>query len=142
LSPGQVRPQTALHEGERNVRRPPAAFISQVHRIVAAIPSGRVFTYGRIAGLIPPPAGVDPAGYERIKARWAGQALAACPDDLPWHRVVNAQGRISRHSGDGPDLQRNLLQAEGVILADGAIELGRYLWQPPDEWWEIQGPSS
>ena len=122
------------------MRRPPASFLTQVYQIVAAIPPGRVLTYGRIAGLIPPPAGVDPAGYDRIKARWAGQALASCPDELPWHRVVNAQGRISLRSGEGPDVQRTLLQAEGVILSsEDVIELDRYLWQPPDVWPTAQG---
>jgi methylated-DNA-protein-cysteine methyltransferase-like protein len=117
------------------MRQPPAAFIAQVHRIVASIPAGRVLTYGRVADWIAPPHGVDPAGYHRIKARWVGQALAACSEDLPWHRVVNAQGRISLRPGDGQALQRTLLQAEGVILSDDdRIDLGRYLWQPSEAW--------
>jgi methylated-DNA-protein-cysteine methyltransferase-like protein len=122
------------------MRRPPALFVARVHQIVAAIPPGRLLTYGRIAEWIPPPPGVDPAGYHRIKARWAGQALAACPDDLPWHRVVNAQGRISARPGEGEKLQRTLLQAEGVILSDSnRIDLGQYLWHPPEAWWSDLG---
>lgn len=112
-----------------------AAFADQVYAIVRAIPPGRVMTYGLIASLIPPPRDVDVAGYERVRARWVGYALAACPDEIPWHRVVNAQGRISRRPGFGPHEQRALLEAEGVNLSEnGRLDLSRYAWLPDEPW--------
>ncbi len=115
----------------------PARFPEQVYAIVRVIPPGRVMTYGRIAGLIPPPGDVDVAGYERVRARWVGYALAACSDDIPWHRVVNAQGRISPRPGLGPHEQRALLGDEGVKFSEnGNLDLGRYGWEPDATWLE------
>lgn len=92
-------------------------------------------TYGGIAALIPPPRDVDVAGYERVRARWVGYALAACSDEIPWHRVVNVQGRISRRRGFGPHEQRALLEAEGVKLTEnGRLDLSRYAWVPDETW--------
>ncbi len=110
-------------------------FRDRVYAIVCAIPRGRVMTYGGIAALIPPPRDVDVAGYERVRARWVGYALAACSDEIPWHRVVNAQGRISRRPGFGPHEQRALLEAEGVKLTeDGRLDLSRFAWVPDETW--------
>lgn len=115
--------------------RSSAGFRDRVYAIVRAIPPGRVMTYGRIAALIPPPRDVDVAGYERVRARWVGYALAACSDEIPWHRVLNAQGRISRRPGFGPHEQRALLEAEGVNLGeDGRLDLNRYVWVPDETW--------
>ncbi|NLI76341.1 MAG: hypothetical protein GX442_07865 [Candidatus Riflebacteria bacterium] len=91
--------------------------------ILRAIPAGRVVSYGLVAGL---------AGHPGA-ARQVARLLHACSDrhDLPWHRVINARGGISL-PGAGGDLQRALLEAEGVgFLADGRIDLGRHLWLPP-----------
>jgi hypothetical protein len=61
--------------------------------------------------------------------------MAACSDDLPWHRVINAQGRISERSGHGPHLQRILLEQEGVVFdQQGRINLKTYRWQPTIDW--------
>lgn len=66
--------------------------------------------------------------------RLVGYALAALPDDsrVPWHRVVNAQGRVSPRAEPGADaLQRALLERERVRFdARGRIDLTRYGWQP------------
>lgn len=113
----------------------PTAFYSRVYEIVCAIPLGLVMTYGNIALLIPPPTGVDHAGYARIRARWVGGAMAACPDDVPWHRVINAQGGISKRAGFGPQLQRILLEDEGVVFdAHGQLNLKVYGWDPDADW--------
>jgi methylated-DNA-protein-cysteine methyltransferase-like protein len=57
--------------------------------------------------------------------------MARCPDDVPWHRVVNAQGGISRRRRDiGMLTQRIRLEQEGVRLRRGRVPLGRYQWQP------------
>ncbi|NLG49161.1 MAG: methylated-DNA--[protein]-cysteine S-methyltransferase [Chloroflexi bacterium] len=95
-------------------------FFEQVHRLVGQVPRGRVVTYGQIAQALGRPHG----------ARAVGWAMRQCPDDLPWHRVVNAQGRISlRGMYAHCDLQRALLEEEGVIFdpAD-RIDLRRFGW--------------
>jgi methylated-DNA-protein-cysteine methyltransferase-like protein len=109
------------------------AFNEQVYAMVRVIPRGRVMTYGQIAKLIPPPNSIDPLAYRRIRARWVGYAMANCPEDVPWQRVVNAKGRISRRMGHGPHIQRDLLEQEGVVFSsDGSIDLRAYRWRPPD----------
>ena len=94
----------------------------KIYRAVKRIPRGRVATYGTIATL----AGLD--GH----ARQVGYALHALPEasNVPWHRVVNAKGEISpRSAGDSHELQRILLEAEGVeFTLRGVIELKRFGW--------------
>jgi methylated-DNA-protein-cysteine methyltransferase-like protein len=86
---------------------------------VRKVPRGRVASYGQIAEL---------AGLEG-HARQVGYALHALPPDsgVPWHRIVNARGEISpRSAGDSHELQKMLLEAEGVTFdANGRI-LRRY----------------
>lgn len=111
-----------------------------VYQIVEAIPAGRVMTYGGIAALIPPPRGMDWEAYERIRARWVGYALARCPDHLPWHRVVNGQGRISARPGDGPARQRAMLESEGVPFdEEGRINVEDLGWEPDLVWLRSRG---
>ena len=76
-----------------------------VWSIVRAIPRGRVATYGQIARLAPLPGGVDPEDYRAFGARWVGAAMAACPPDAPWQRVLNAKGRVDlkQFGWSGPD---------------------------------------
>jgi methylated-DNA-protein-cysteine methyltransferase-like protein len=60
-----------------------------------------------------------------------GYALHAAPDGLglPWHRVINSQGRISLpRTGGMYDVQRSLLEAEGVHMRADRIDLTRYGW--------------
>jgi methylated-DNA-protein-cysteine methyltransferase-like protein len=117
-----------------------SAFRERVYQIVGAIPLGRVMTYGSIAALIPPPPGIDWLAYRRIRARWVGYALAACPDELPWQRVVNGQGRISRRPGHGPHVQRSLLRREGVVFdRQGKVDLERFAWKPGTAWLRARG---
>ncbi|MEZ4416811.1 MAG: MGMT family protein [Gemmatimonadota bacterium] len=93
----------------------------RIYRVVRAIPPGRVSTYGALARS----AGLP--GH----ARQVGYALAALPTDhdVPWHRVVNARGEISKRSA-GPlseRIQRALLNEEGVrFTAGGRIDLERF----------------
>ena len=113
-----------------------SVFRAHVYAVVNSIPAGRVMTYGQIAALIPPPPGVDLRGYEHVKARWVGYAMAECPEDVPWQRVVNRRGRISPRGGEGPEVQRLLLTDEGVVLdAAGQIDLARFTWEPEPEWY-------
>lgn len=97
---------------------------ARIHAVVRRIPRGRVATYGQIAALAGLPG----------RARQAGYALHALPTDtpVPWHRVINAAGRISPRAEPGADLlQRVLLESEGVKLdAAGRISLDIYQWRP------------
>lgn len=96
----------------------------RVYAVVRRIPRGRVATYGQVASL----AGL--AGH----ARRVGYALFALEagSGVPWHRVINAQGRISPRAGsDHDELQRILLENEGVTFdGTGRISLERYRWEP------------
>ncbi|URR34439.1 MGMT family protein [Thermosynechococcus sp. HN-54] len=101
-------------------------FRQKIYWLVAQIPLGRVATYGQIAAL---------CGWPR-HARYVGYALyqVAPSSEIPWHRVVNAQGKISyapqRRGTD--ELQRWRLEAEGIIFEAGdRINLRCYQWQPP-----------
>lgn len=96
-------------------------FPRRIWQIVAAIPYGKVTTYGDLARL---------AGSPRA-ARQVGGVLKRLPagSKLPWHRVINRLGEISL-TGDDLDRQRQALLAEGVeVSADGKIALERYRWQ-------------
>ena len=92
--------------------------------MVRRIPKGRVATYGQVASL----AGL--AGH----ARQVGYALHALPHGtvVPWHRVVNAAGRISTRATPGGELvQRILLEKEGIRLdGRGRVPLGQLRWNP------------
>ena len=107
--------------------------LRRIWEAVAAIPRGRVESYGSVARR---------AGLPR-RARLVGHALRQAPDalQLPWHRVVNAAGRISFPEGSAQhDLQRRLLEGEGVRFRgrtvarehrDEPADLDRLLWGPP-----------
>lgn len=119
---------------------PRREFAKQVYALVRRIPRGRVMTYGGIAAFIPPPAGTNWTGYARVRARWVGYSMAVCPDDVPWHRVVNAQGRISPRSDLSPSLQRALLKKEGVRLnRSGRLDLELLEWKPSRSWLRARG---
>src|SRR6185369_14114856 len=94
----------------------------RIYAVVSRIPKGRVATYGQVAAL---------AGLPR-QARLVGYAMHSLPagSDVPWHRVVNAAGKISlRSDGLGHDeLQAQLLRREGIRFVGGAIPLARYRW--------------
>ena len=99
----------------------------QIWAAVQRIPCGKVATYGQIAALV---------GVPR-HARQAGYALAATPENkkIPWHRVINTQGKISlrlKHwDSGGDDYQRILLEAEGVAFdSNGRVDLKRFRWHP------------
>lgn len=100
-------------------------FDRRVIDTVRLIPCGRLATYGQIADLI------GAYGCAR-QVGWALRRLTL-PSDVPWHRVVNAQGRISMSlSREGSDwIQREMLIAEGIpVDAEGRLPLRRFLWHP------------
>lgn len=102
-------------------------FYEQVYNLVRQIPRGKVTSYGRVAQMLGRP----------NAARAVGYALSALKDqrpsakDVPWHRVLNSQGRITisnrEHSADD---QARLLRAEGVMVSDELrVNLEHYLWR-------------
>lgn len=95
-----------------------------IYAVVRKIPRGRVASYGQVAAM----AGL--AG----RARQVGYAMHALPagSAVPWQRVINAQGMVSRRRSAGAELsQRILLEQEGVKFGPGArIPLDRFGWKP------------
>lgn len=102
------------------------SFFTQVYKVVGLIPPGRVATYGQIARILDMPR----------SARTVGWALRALPEghDVPWQRVVNAQGTISfSRDSAGAAIQRALLEDEGIIFdKQGRIDLKVYGWKGLD----------
>lgn len=109
-------------------------FNQKVWALVRQIPAGKVSTYGHIASLMPPPPGMDPKSYLAFGARWVGGAMAACPQGVPWQRVINSQGKVSLRPLGGGEHQRELLEAEGVIFDEhDRVDLKVYAWAGPAE---------
>ena len=109
-------------------------FQVRVWEVARLIPPGKVATYGQIAALLPPPGNMDPKAYLAFGPRWVGGAMAGCPGDVPWQRVINAQGKISSRQGSRE--QHKLLEDEGVVFdARERIDLARFAWQGPSPEW-------
>lgn len=90
-----------------------------IWKVVSEIPAGHVLTYGEVARL----AGMPSA------ARRVSQALRRAPRSmsLPWHRVINAQGRISfPEDSSGWQRQKDMLEAEGLVFLNGKIDLDQF----------------
>ena len=85
------------------------AQVERVRRLVASIPPGRVATYGDIA-----------SAAELSSPRTVGWIMRTDSSDLPWHRVITASGRPAAHLATH---QLELLRAEGVLAADGRVNL-------------------
>jgi len=97
--------------------------LQAIYQAVAAIPEGKVATYGQVADLAGLPG----------RARMVGRVLSRLPKDtrLPWHRIINAAGRISFSPGsDGFERQQQRLLAEGVEMQGEKISLKRYRYTP------------
>ena len=107
----------------------PQAYYHQVWDLVRQVPRGRVATYGQIAKMLPPPMGVEIEAYAAFGPRWVGGAMAACPDDVPWQRIINSQGKISPRPG-GAERQRLLLEQEDVQFdAKDRVDLKKFGWK-------------
>jgi methylated-DNA-protein-cysteine methyltransferase-like protein len=96
----------------------------RIWQVVMLIPAGRVATYGDVARQ----AGMPGA------ARRVGRALRGLPEDtgIPWHRVINAQGRLVVPGGSAAqDRQRARLESEGVCFRSATtVSLRQFRWQP------------
>ena len=110
-------------------RSPPnlEGYYRLVWQLARRIPRGHVASYGQLALMLPAPQRVTPEAYLAFGPRWVGGAMAHCPENIPWHRVLNAQGRISARPGAAK--QRKLLEAEGVVFARDRVDLKRYGWR-------------
>ena len=107
----------------------PQAFNQQVWEIARRIPRGKVATYGQIAKMLSPPIGVEIESYAAFAPRWVGGAMAACPDDVPWQRVVNSKGEISEKNGADARRHKLLLEDEGILFGvRGRIDMKKYGW--------------
>ncbi len=102
----------------------PGATYRRIYAVVRRVPRGRIASYGQVARLAGLPG----------RARQVGYAMYALPNgsDVPWHRVVNAAGAISRRRVPGAELsQRLLLEREGVRFGPGGrISLEQFGWKP------------
>ncbi len=99
---------------------------SRIYAVVRKIPRGKVATYGQIAAL---------AGNPRW-ARVVGYALHVNPDpdSIPCYRVVNRNGYVSKaFVFGGENVQISLLEADGIRVSDGQVDLAKYLWNPVTE---------
>jgi len=96
----------------------------RIYDVARGIPKGRVATYGQIAAIV-----------GKCTPRQVGYAMAAVPfgSGVPWQRVINARGTVSeRAGGDGREVQRALLEAEGVRFDDlGRVDLSVFGWRGP-----------
>jgi len=97
-------------------------FTLRVINLIHSIPSGKVTTYGSIAAM---------AGNRRA-ARQVARILhsSSRKEHLPWHRVINREGRISLARQQGYEDQKELLENEGIIFdVSDKIDLNIFLWQ-------------
>jgi methylated-DNA-protein-cysteine methyltransferase-like protein len=100
---------------------PANAAYEAIWKIVGTIPRGRVASYGQVARLAGLPG----------RARLVGTALGEAPaGQLPWYRVINAQGRIALPpNSPGFREQRRRLREEGVMVVQGRVDLRKYGWK-------------
>ena len=104
---------------------PRQPFTARVIELIRTIPEGKVATYGGIAAM---------AGNPRA-ARQVARILYSCSETegLPWHRVVNREGRIALKTEWNYDEQEARLVREGIVFSgSGRIDLERFRWQPGD----------
>ena len=97
------------------------SFTERLKALIKQIPVGKVATYGQIALY---------AGNPRASRQVAWILHSSSrKDNLPWHRVINSKGRISLPKDRGYDLQKKLLENEGVVFdEDDFIDLYEYIW--------------
>lgn len=97
----------------------PDPTFAAIYAYIRTIPRGRVVSYGDVGAAV------------GETARTVGWALSACPPDVPWQRVVGADGylRIARRSPHLRQLQEELLRAEGVTVSEKGFVDRRFFWE-------------
>ena len=94
-------------------------FFEEVYTLLKTIPKGKVTTYGDIARAL---------GYPK-RAKFVGYALHVNPDpeNIPCYKVVNREGRLApAFAFGGEDAQRAMLEADGVEVVNGKVDLEKY----------------
>ncbi|MCM3513416.1 MULTISPECIES: MGMT family protein [Carnobacterium] len=102
-------------------------FTNRVIKIIQSIPSGKVMTYGQIAGLAGNPRG----------ARQVVRILHSMSQNynLPWHRIINAKGEVVIKDAEGAFTQKDRLLSEGIALTKaGKVDLAFYRYTPQIDW--------
>jgi methylated-DNA-protein-cysteine methyltransferase-like protein len=105
----------------RKSKRMTSNLFNQFYEIIFKIPKGKVATYGQVAILAGQP----------YSARMVGWALHSLPANtqLPWHRVINAQGKSSLAEASQRQLQQALLETEGILFDEnGRVDLEKFQW--------------
>ncbi|MDD4839637.1 MAG: MGMT family protein [Clostridia bacterium] len=95
------------------------SFYDKVYEVVKEIPKGRVMTYGQIAAMLGSPRASRAVGY----------ALHFNPrqGEIPCHRVVNRFGHLAEaYVFGGIDVQKKLLEKEGIELTDYTVDLKKF----------------
>jgi methylated-DNA-protein-cysteine methyltransferase-like protein len=100
----------------------PSPLFLRTIALIKAIPRSKISTYSEISNLIKAPG----------CARHVSYILSSSSSkyDLPWHRVLNAKGKISLKVGSGYFEQQRALEFEKIAVVDGGVDLERYLWRP------------
>jgi|APAra7269096819_1048525.scaffolds.fasta_scaffold12691_3 methylated-DNA-protein-cysteine methyltransferase-like protein len=109
----------------KNKRRGSMSFTERAVALIKQIPSGKVMTYGQIAGLAGSPRG----------ARQVVRVLHSMSKkhNLPWHRVINSKGEIGFKDEEMYVVQKLSLEAEGILVSsDGKLDLKVYLYEPDE----------
>lgn len=96
----------------------------RIYELIRQVPAGKVATYGQIADIV-----------GECSPRMIGYALAALKPgwDVPWQRIINSQGKISRRADGAESMeQRHLLELEGIHFdKNDRIDLEKFGWLPP-----------
>jgi methylated-DNA-protein-cysteine methyltransferase-like protein len=101
----------------------PTELTLKIIAVIKKIPKGKVATYGLIAAL----AGNPRAAHQVVRILniyWE-------KEKLPWHRIIGSQGKISLKPGQGYELQKSMLEKEGIVFdIRGRVDFESFLWQP------------
>lgn len=121
-SPSQ-KLKTVLPSGKRDEN-----FFELVHQVARAIPRGRVTSYGAIAAFLGAKSSSRMVG-------WAMNGAHVVKPKVPAHRVVNRNGMLSgKMHFATPDTMQQLLQKEGIIVAnDKIVDFAKHFWDPSTE---------
>jgi methylated-DNA-protein-cysteine methyltransferase-like protein len=107
------------------------ALYERIYLVVRQCPAGKVTTYGNVASIV-----------GECTARMVGYAMASLPQDsdVPWQRVINAQGKVSpRGAGPGSEVQRLRLEEEGIVFdSEGRVSWSQVRWDGPTVEWLLE----
>ena len=101
-------------------------YYEQIWDLARQIPYGKVATYGQLGQMLAAPKDITPEDYKIFAPRWVGDAMADCPQDIPWQRVINSQGKISQRYD--AEKQKLLLENEGLVFVKDKLDLKLYQW--------------